>query len=118
MTEAIQNCTYCQTFEDHWAKRLGPGSAVERKYDAQRNAVLRSYGADKDARAYKDYRDEIESKFRDIEANREAEKAALQQEKDDEAREYGVYDARQRQSSQTDAPREHHTSFARALLRR
>lgn len=79
------------TFEDHWAKRLGPGSAVEKKYDSQRQAVLKSYGADKDPQEFQNNKADIEQKFSEIEANREAEKAALQQEKDTEAEEYGVY---------------------------
>jgi hypothetical protein len=79
------------SFELHWSKQLGPGSAVERKYDTQRQNVLKSYGADKDTGKYKDNKAEIDAKFAEIEANRESEKSRLQQEKDAEAEQYGIY---------------------------
>jgi hypothetical protein len=80
-----------QSFEDHWAKRLGPGSAVEKKYDSQRQAVLKSFGADKDPKEYQKNKADIEPKLAEIEAKREEEKAALQTEKDKEAEQYQVY---------------------------
>lgn len=79
-------------FELHWSKQIGPGSAVERKYDAQRQAVLKSYGADKDPGQYGSNKADIDAKFAKIEADRETEKATLQKEKDAEADQYGIYD--------------------------
>jgi len=71
-----------EAFEMHWSKRLGPGSSVERKYDAQRTAVVKDTDMN-DAQK--------KAKFDQIEAERDDEKQKLQDEKDAEAAQYGVY---------------------------
>lgn len=86
------------SFEGAWRKRF---DTVERKYNAERQAVLRSYGADRNQNQYRDNKDEIEAKFRDIEARREEAKADLQQQKDDEARQYQVYSSGSRTKALT-----------------
>lgn len=77
-----------QSFEDHWKKDF---DSVESKYNKQRDAILKAYGADKDPKQYASNKEEIDSKFADIEAKREEEKTKLQSEKDKEAEQYQVY---------------------------
>lgn len=79
-----------QSFEDHWANRFRQGEEAVKK---ERDQVLKSYGADKDASVYADKKDEIQPKFDQIEANWEARKGKLQDEKEAEAEQYGVYKA-------------------------
>jgi hypothetical protein len=90
-----------QSFEDHWAKRY---QDVEKRYDSQRQAVLKSFGADKDPKQFESNKDEIQPKLADIEAKREADKSALQSEKDKEAEQYGVYGKPAKQQSAAPAP--------------
>lgn len=90
-----------QTFEEHWTKGF---AAVEKKYDAQRQAVLKSYGADKDPSQFEKNKEEINSKFADIEAKREADKSSLQAEKDKEAEQYQVYGKKQPAQQSAPAP--------------
>jgi|SRR6478609_4429782 len=85
-----------QSFEDHWAKRY---QDVEKRYDSQRQAVLKSFGADKDPKQFESNKDEIQPKLADIEAKREADKSALQSEKDKEAEQYQVYGKPAKQQS-------------------
>jgi hypothetical protein len=90
-----------QSFEDHWAKRY---QDVEKRYDSQRQAVLKSFGADKDPKAFESNKEEIQPKLADIEAKREADKSALQTEKDKEAEQYQVYGKPAKTSQAAPAP--------------
>lgn len=83
-------------FELHWSKQLGPGTPLEKKYDAQRKAVA----ADTDLSD-----SDKQAKYTAIEAEREAEKAKLQQEKDAEAEQYGVYNQQRPNAPAQAAPR-------------
>ncbi|HEV7523014.1 MAG TPA: hypothetical protein VGP89_18070 [Candidatus Angelobacter sp.] len=87
-----------QSFEDHWSKRY---QDVEKRYDSQRQAVLKTFGADKDPKAFENNKADIQSKFADIEAKREADKGALQTEKDKEAEQYQVYGKPPKQQTAT-----------------
>lgn len=95
-----------QTFEMHWQKQFDAG---EHAKTAARQAILRSYGADKDAKAYGDNKTDIEPKLAEIEANWEQKKGQLQAEKDSEGEQYGIYNqqpgaAQPQQQQQRQAP--------------
>ena len=72
-------------FESHWKKSLGPGSPLEKKYDAERKSTKADLTAGTITQAQADAYDQ------ETETNREAEKAKLQAEKDTEAEKYQVY---------------------------